>query len=250
MPDDAKRYILYGSHASYHTAKTRSYMRKKGVPFVERVPGHPRFLDHVRKQSQNHRIPQLETPDGSVIQDSTAIFDHLETRFPEPPGYPPGPRQQWAARLFEVLLEGALGRVAWHYRWNFMKENYGFVGREFGRSFRPGGTDEELDHYGRIIADRMEGKRAELGVTEAHFPVMQAVYFDSLDLLESHFTMLPYLFGGLPSIADHVLMGPLFGHLARDPVPATLMKRYGGERLLDIRLPRRLTRVGNRMAVV
>ena len=36
---------------------------------------------------------------------------------------------------------------------------------------------------------------------------------------------LPYLFGGLPSIADHVLMGPFFAHLARDPEPARRMKR-------------------------
>ena len=102
-----------------------------------------------------------------MVQDTTAIFDYLEERFPEPPGRPPGPRQQLVARLFEVLLDAELGRVAWHYRWNYMDENYGFVGREFGRSFRPQGTDEELDHYGGIIAERMEGKRKGLGDSAA-----------------------------------------------------------------------------------
>jgi len=122
------------------------------------------------------------------------------------------------------LLEGELGRVAWHYRWNFMDQNYGFVGREFGRSFKPQGSDEELDHYGSVIAERMEGKRAGLGDSPALWPVMQQIYFEVLDILEEHFTTLPYLFGGLPSIADHVLMGSLFGHLARDPEPSRLMK--------------------------
>lgn len=218
-------YVLYGSHASYATAKSRSYLRKKGIPFVERLPAAARFREYVRPASESHRIPQLEAPDGTVVQDTTAIFDYLEERFPEPAAYPPGPRQQLVARLFEVLLDAELGRPAWHYRWNYMDENYGFVGREFGRSFRPQGSDDELDHYGGIIAERMEGKRAGLGDSQALRPVMEAIYFETLAILEAHFTSHPYLFGGLPSIADHVLMGSLFGHLARDPEPSRLMKQ-------------------------
>ncbi|NRA00748.1 MAG: glutathione S-transferase family protein [Myxococcales bacterium] len=216
--------FLYGSHASYVTARTRSYLRKKGIPFVERLPAHPRFREHVRPTTGSHRIPQLEFPDGSVMQDSVAILDALEAIHPEPPVYPPGPRQQLVTRLFEVLIDGLLAKPAWHYRWNFMEQNYRFVGREFGRSFKPQGSDEDLDHYGRIIADRMEGKRESIGVTEAVFPALEAIYADALDLLEAHFTTTPYLFGGRPSVADFTLMGPLFGHLARDPHPATLMK--------------------------
>jgi glutathione S-transferase len=219
-------YILYGSHASYATAKSRSYLRKKGIPFVERLPSSPRFREHVRPTSENHRIPQLEAPDGSVIQDTTAIYDYLEERFPDPPAYPPGPRQQLITRLFEVLLDNELGRVAWHYRWNYMEENYRFVGREFGRSFRPQGSDEELDHYGGVIAERMEGKRAALGDSEAARPGLEAIYLEVLTILETHFTTHPYFFGGLPSIADHVLMGSLFGHLARDPEPSRIMKLH------------------------
>ena len=223
MPDRSP-YILYGSFASYATAKSRSYLRKKGIPFVERLPASERFRTYVRPTSENHRIPQLEAPDGTVVQDTKAIFDYLEERFPEPAAYPPGARQQLVARLFEVLLDAELGRVAWHYRWNFMDENYGFVGREFGRSFKPQGTNEELDHYGGVIAQRMEGKRAGFGDSPALRPVLEQLYFEVLDILEEHFTALPYLFGGLPSVADHVLMGSLFGHLARDPEPSRLMK--------------------------
>jgi hypothetical protein len=61
--------VLYGSYASYHTAKTRSYLRKKGIPVVERPPGDPRFRAHVRPTSGSHRIPQIELPGGDVVQD-------------------------------------------------------------------------------------------------------------------------------------------------------------------------------------
>lgn len=216
---------LYGSYASYWTAKTRCYLLKKGIPFVERLPGHPRFREHVRANTLNHRIPQVELADGTAIQDTVAIMDELEKLYPERAIYPPSVKQQLVARLFEVLIHALLGRPAWHYRWNYMEENYGFVGREFGRSFKPQGSNEELDHFGQVIADRMEGKRAGLGVTEGAFPVLESFYLDTLEILEEHFTESPYLFGGRPSAADFDLMGPLFGHLARDPEPATIMKQ-------------------------
>ena len=216
---------LYGSYASYVTAKTRCYLLKKGIPFVERLPGHPRFREHVRANTLNHRIPQLELSDGTAIQDSVAIMDKLEELYPEPSVYPTGARQETVARLFEVLIDGLLGRPAWHYRWNYMTENYGFVGREFGRSFKPQGSNEEVDHFGQIIAERMEGKRAGMGATDEALPVFESFYLDALDILEEHFTSTPYLFGGRPSVADFALMGPLFGHLARDPQPAMIMKQ-------------------------
>ena len=216
---------LYGSYASYVTAKTRCYLLKKGIPFVERLPGHPRFRAHVRANTLNHRIPQLELSDGTAIQDSVAIMDKLEELYPEPLIYPTGPKQQTVARLFEVLIDGLLGRPAWHYRWNYMKENYGFVGREFGRSFKPQGSNEEVDHFGQIIAERMESKRAGMGATDEALPIFESFYLEALDVLEEHFTSTPYLFGGRPSVADFALMGPLFGHLARDPQPAIIMKQ-------------------------
>ena len=42
-------YTLYGSYASYYTAKSRSYLRKKGIPFVERLPSDPVFREKVRR---------------------------------------------------------------------------------------------------------------------------------------------------------------------------------------------------------
>jgi glutathione S-transferase len=221
----AAPYVLYGSHASYHTAKTRAYLRKKGLPFIERVPAHPRFREYVRPTSGNHRIPQLEAPDGTVIQDSAAIVAFLEERHPAPPMRPPGMRQQLVCRLLEVMIDVQFLRPAWHYRWNYMDENYDFVGREFGRSFRPTGTNEELEHYGRLIADRMEGYRGAIDGGDDLHAVLEVQVDELWELLEQHFIDQPYLFGGRPSVADTVLQGPLYGHLARDPVPAMRMKQ-------------------------
>ena len=74
-------YTLYGSYASYYTAKSRSHLRKKGIPFVERLPSESRFREHVRPTSGSHRIPQLLTPSGEVIQDSIEMLDHLAVSY-------------------------------------------------------------------------------------------------------------------------------------------------------------------------
>ena len=85
-------YTLYGSYASYYTAKSRSHLRKKGIPFVERLPSENRFREHVRPTSGSHRIPQLLTPNDEVIQDTIEMLDHLEACFPELPAIPATPR--------------------------------------------------------------------------------------------------------------------------------------------------------------
>ena len=63
-----------------------------------------------------------------------------------------------------------------------------------------------------------------LGVTDDSLPTIERNYLELLDALDIHFQDYPYVLGGRPSFADFGLMAPLFAHLARDPVPASLMK--------------------------
>ena len=215
-------YVLYGSYASYYTAKTRSYLRKKGIPFVERLPSDPRFRNYVRPQSGSHRIPQLETPEAEVVQDSTEIFDLLEGRFPEIPAIPNTPRQRFVAHLMELLGSEGLVRLAWQYRW-FPEDNLQFVKMDFGRSFRPQGTDEELLHYGNLIADRMLS-RGKVSFDDELLAQMQTDYLGLLQRLEAHMQSYPFMLGGHPSAADYSLMGALHAHMGRDPVPLHLQQ--------------------------
>jgi glutathione S-transferase len=216
-------YVLYGSYASYYTAKTRALLRKKGIDFVERLPSAPRFRKYVRPKSGSHRIPQLEAPDGTVVQDTVAIFDFLEARHPGIPAIPPSPRQRLVAHLMELLGSEGLVRLAWQLRWFFPEENDRFVRMDFGRSFRPQGTDEELLHYGGIIADRMLS-HGEIDATDEVRAGLIDEYRALLVPLEACFREHPYLLGGHPSAADYSLMGALHAHLGRDPAPRRIME--------------------------
>jgi len=219
-------YILYGSYASYYTAKTRSYLRKKGIAFVERLPSDPQFRERVRPASGSHRIPQLLTPLGEVIQDSVAIQDYLEAGFPALPAIPATPAQRLFVHLMELLASEGLLQLAWMHRWLFEEQNYHFVKMEFGRSFKPQGTDEELMKYGNLIADRMLS-RGQLPEATAELKAqLDEQLLGLLAVLERHFTDLPYLLGGHPSAADYAMMGALHAHMGRDPAGLHLMQRH------------------------
>jgi glutathione S-transferase len=222
---DTPACTLYGSYASYYTAKVRAFLRKKGIPFEERLPSDPRFREHVRPSSGSHRIPQLEVADGTVLQDSVAIVDHLEALFPDVPAFPSTPRQQLAVHLMELLGSEGLVRLAWQYRW-FFEGNLHFVKMDFGRSFRPQGNDEELLHYGGVIAERMLS-RGNLDTGPEVQAAIKAEYVALLEKLEAHFARHPYMLGGHPSAADYALMGALHAHMGRDPEPLRVMQDHG-----------------------
>ena len=110
-------YILYGAYASYYTAKSRAYLRKKGIPFEERLPSDPQFRELVRPKSGTPKIPQMLTPEGEVIQDTVEIVDYLEPRFQSLPAFPATPKQRVFAHLMELLASEGLLNLAWLHRW-------------------------------------------------------------------------------------------------------------------------------------
>lgn len=217
-------YTLFGSYASYYTAKLRAYLRKKAIPFVERLPSDPMFRNRVRPASGSHRIPQLLTPEGMVVQDSVEIVDYLEARFPELPAFPESPRQRTFVHLMELLGSEGLVRLAWLHRWLF-EENDHFVKMDFGRSFKPQGSDAELLKYGNLIADRMRSYGLP-EATQAARDALDAKYCELLAFFEAHLIHHPYLLGGHPCAADYALMGAMHAHLGRDPAGLRMMQNH------------------------
>ncbi|WP_423351012.1 glutathione S-transferase family protein [Phenylobacterium sp. VNQ135] len=220
-------YILYGVWSSYYTGKVRSYLRKKGLPFVERLPAAPEYRSDVRGKAGTHHIPVLVAPDGTVVQDSTLILDYLEDRHPDPPMTPQTPVLRLAAMMLEVFGQEGLTRPAMHYRWSFLEENRDYILHDFGRALKPRGTQAEIEAAGGMVAERMSGKLPGLGITEQTIPVVEAEFEALLGLLDAHFGAHPYLLGGRPSRGDFGLMAPMFAHLSRDPYPAMVLRRHG-----------------------
>jgi glutathione S-transferase len=220
----SRTYILWGSPHSYYTGKIRSYLIKKGVPYRELLPSHPDFDARVTPVIRNIVVPVIQAPDGRLIQDTTDMIEHLERAFPQPIMIPETPVQKAVAWLLGAFGSEALLPPGMHYRWSYRAEQEMFLRAEFGR-LRYSGPDRAVrDEAGRQLMDYFNGFLPPLGVTATTIPTIETAYCELLDTLDQHFQQWPYLLGGRPSIADFGFMAPLFAHLGRDPVPATLMK--------------------------
>lgn len=215
-------YVLYTMPGSLYSAKARSYMRKNRVEHDERAAGDPRFLEQVVPKLGRWIIPVLVTPDGELVQDSLAILDHFEGEGGT--AYPLTPMQRTVAHVLELFAGEGLLRPAMHYRWGFDEDNLGFLERDFVGCLAPGADATTSAEVFKTASERMRTAAVAFGVRPATVADIESSYLRFLSLLSAHLEDHPYLLGGVPTIADYALMGPLYAHLARDPHPSRLMK--------------------------
>ncbi|MCY4386826.1 MAG: glutathione S-transferase C-terminal domain-containing protein [Desulfurellaceae bacterium] len=110
-----------------------------------------------------------------------------------------------------------------HYRWNF-PEHRAHIDAEFARGLSPHKDPEGQQADIAPIQAAFSGFPELMGVTPTTIPAIEGSHIECLELLNAHFLCHPYVLGGHPSSADFGLIGPLYAHLGRDPVPAGLMK--------------------------
>jgi glutathione S-transferase len=215
---------MFGSPPSLYSGKLRCYLRKKNLPFQEKLPCHPDFFNRMVPKVGRIVMPILETPDGFIHQDTTEIIDALEAQHTAQPAIPATPKQRVVAHLLELFGDEGLLRPAMHYRWNFPDDNDDFISLEFGRFMNPAADDALAKELAAPSKAKMSGYLPALGITDETIPTIETAYLELLNALNDHFLIYPYLLGGRPTIADYGMIGPLYAHLARDPAPGHLMK--------------------------
>jgi glutathione S-transferase len=217
----AQTHTLYAITHSLYSGRVRGYLIKNQIPFRELSTGHESFKADVLPRGKLPTIPTLVTPAGEVIRDGAAIIEHFEDANGRP-CRPAGPRQQIVSALFDVIGTDGLLRPAMHYRWNFPADNLAFVRYHFLYSQRESPQREEKTEH---MMDRMRHAAVFFGVTDQTRDVVEALYLEYLEALNSHFERYPYLLGWRPSIGDFGLLAPMYAHLGRDPYPARLMQQ-------------------------
>jgi glutathione S-transferase len=217
-------YIVYGGDHSLFTGKLRAYMRYKGLNWEERTATREVYREIILPRIGAPIVPVLEMAAGEYVQDTTDIIDFLESRHPEAPIYPDTPVQRLVALLFELFGDEWLVIPAMHYRWSVLDQQREFILSEFGRMSSPEASHEEQVAIGERTSQAFAGMVPALGITEDTIPGIEAAYLELLDQLDRHFSDHEFLLGSRPCIGDYGLMGPLYAHLARDPVPKALMQ--------------------------
>src|SRR5690606_23322837 len=119
--------ILYGAPHSLYTGKTRAYLRKQGLRYVERATADPRFRSDIVPVIGRGISPVVVLTGGAVVQDTVDILDHFERQGVAVSAYPAGPRQRVLAHVAELYAVVVLTRHAMHYRWSYADQQEHFL---------------------------------------------------------------------------------------------------------------------------
>jgi glutathione S-transferase len=214
----ANPFVLYGWHLSYYSGKVRCYLRYKQIPFVDRPVDFVTLMMRIKRRTGAVVMPVVVTPEGEWLQDSSAIIDELELRFPERSVIPATPVRRFAAYLLETWGDEWWIPVAMHTRWSY-PENYALFERDGGAALLPHWPRSLRDRAVAKAANSMRGYLSRVGVTPEQTPLLERWTSDMLDALDAHFAGHRFLLGGTPSVADFGLIGSMYAHLGRDPWP-------------------------------
>lgn len=217
---------LYGAPVGLYTGKIRSYLRKQGIAYVERLPSDPVFRKEVMPAIGRFINPVIRMPDGRIVQDTADIIDFLEAEgLAREASTPQSPLQRIVALTLDLFGGEGMIRPAMHYRWSYREQNEAFLKHEFGLSYRPSGAKPEVvEPQLRSFMNYLHAYIEKFGINQGTRDAVEASYEDFLAIADAHFRAHPYILGGKPTIADYGLMAPLYAHLARDPYPSNLMK--------------------------
>jgi len=215
---------LIGHEFSLYSGKARAYLRHKQIPFVESSTPEDRAV--IKERVGRRVIPVVITEDGDCVQDTTAIIDYFEGRYPERPVYPEGPWQRLVSLLFEVYGDEWLVLPAMHYRWHFKRKNLAYVLKNFGNIIKPG-WPRWLRPLGGLPVATVFGNlyKPVMGRSRSNIEAIEESYESFLDDFNRHLEDHDYLLGSRAGIGDFGLIGPLYAHLYRDPYPGELMRK-------------------------
>ncbi len=220
-----QNYELIATQSSYYSAKPRACLQYKRLPYVERLCNLERISGIVVPRTGSHFLPVLICPDGEVLQDSITIVETLEARHPERPVIPTDPIQELVAYMFDFLADEFLNMTGGSQRWAAEEaREYGF--RLFRHTF---GNDLAKPESAKAVETRANDAAtmisARVRMLQSVFPGFDAAcvrFSEGLyDRLEALLRKELFLLGERPSLADLAMMNAMFGHIYRDPGPAS-----------------------------
>lgn len=211
-------YTLHGWHLSYFAGKARGYLNFKGLDFKDQKVNAYNLMYRIPKKTGALVMPVIQSKQGEWLQDTTFIMEELDKRHPESCVVPDTPKQHMAALLLEAWLDEWWIPIGMHYRWSY-PENYDLFIHDASTGLLPYVPNFIRKPLAKKIANGLKAYLPVAGVREEQFAAMESWTNKILDVFENHFSQHAFLFGDKPSIADFALLGPMYGHLNRDPAP-------------------------------
>jgi glutathione S-transferase len=181
----------------------------------------------LESRSGTHQIPILETPEGWIVNDSTPILLHLDTRLETSMLYPGTPFTKCVVALIEEYFDEWMARLTIHTRW-YDDDTARYVARELIKG--SSATQVSEDVLNTIVNSKASpiiwGRKAirALGMTSLTQRMegekeLVRIYTE----LETTLRTRKYVMGNFPCAVDAALMGGLVAHFLNDPYPKKLL---------------------------
>jgi glutathione S-transferase len=214
-------YRIFGSELSPYSVKVRSYFRYKGL-------AHEWLLRSSANQAEFQKyaklplVPLVVTPEGEGVQDSTPIIERFEAANPDPSIVPDDKTLAFLSALLEEYGDEWGNKWMFHYRWSYQPDVWATAERIAQQMMGAQGTLAVAQARG-AVAERMTGRLGFVGSNETTRPLIEASFKRTLEILNAHLAIRPYVLGGRPALADFGLWGQFY-ELATDPTPGAIMR--------------------------
>ncbi len=213
-------YRIFGSDLSPYSVKVRSYFRYKTIPHTW-IVRHTGNLAEFQRYAKLPLIPLVVAPEGTALQDSTPIIEHMETLFPEPALAPTDPALAFLSALVEEYADEWGNKPMFHYRW-FYPADQASAAERIARDNLPEAPDDAVRDAAASVCERMISRLRLVGSSAATKDHIEGSFRRQLAILERHLASRPYLFGGRPALADFGLFAQHY-ECSTDPTPSGLL---------------------------
>jgi glutathione S-transferase len=214
-------YRIFGSDLSPYSVKVRSYFRYKQIPHSW-IVRHTGTMAEFQRYAKLPLIPLVVAPDGTALQDSTPIIEHMERLFPQPALAPADPVSVFVSALVEEYADEWGNKPMFHYRW-FYDADQASAADRIARDLLPGAPEDAIRATVANVRERMIPRLRFVGSSPANRDRIEGSFRRQLAILDRHLARRPYLFGGRPALADFGLFAQHY-ECSTDPTPAALMR--------------------------
>lgn len=217
-------YRIFGAEMSPYSVKVRSYFRYKQIAH-EWVVRNSRTDAEFQSHAKIQIVPLLVMPDGTAMQDSTPIIEHVEAKHPDPSVHPEDPVVGFVSALLEEFGDEWGNKWMFHYRWAREVDQTCSAGR-IARGMMPEADEESIANMTAMIVGRMTGRVWFVGSNEHNAPFIESTFREAVQQLDAHLSGRAYLLGARPSFGDFALWGQLY-EAWTDPTPGAITEGLG-----------------------
>ena len=213
-------HMLLGAICSRY-ARVRSYLIKKRIAYVERVPTAWTYMVTIKRRFGDPSLPVIITPEGEWIADSEVILDRLEASLPARSRSCRRIPCTRSSRRWRACGRASSGsRSTWPPAGSGARSHAWWY-EELGEGMFIGLPKSVKNRLTAKVAGTIQAHLPRIGVTTETQPLIWRWARQNMDALDAHLAVHPYLLG---ERATHDRLRPDRAHV-RPPRAGSLVAR-------------------------